>query len=536
MALQSTEAQSSAADDRPLDETWTDAAAAQPGKVAVLVAHGMGQQVPFETIDLVSRLLHRTLLDGVGPDAPIVTRFVRLPGNRVVPRAEIVADLPEGRTEVHVYEAYWAPLTEGAVTLRDVAMFLARAGASAFLTGSWFRFDRFLFNDWQSYPVGPSTALRLLEALAAFAALSILNVAIVVGTVGWALSPRGGWPPTTLLDAWTADLLLFGVPMALTSLTLWLVALRERDRRYRATARRRPGGRLGDAGNVLLHLTMLLLITAGVLAALHAVGLVRTPFAGFGGRLAPTSRFLVWTGALAVSVVLRWFLVEFVGDVAAYVSAPWLDRFNRLRDAIKKTAVDVGQGVYANRTYEHVVVLGHSLGSVVAYDVLNGLINDDLLASAAPGGRPRDVVARTRTLVTFGSPLDKTAFIFRRQGGSSHAVREALAAAVQPIVVRDAWRPGRWINIWSRRDWISGPLEYYDRPGESRHIDRRTVGEALAAIAAAPPGHVCNVVDPDARMPVLAHVQYWTNPLLAKCLAAAVIPPPSPPAAGGRAA
>ena len=29
---------------------------------------------------------------------------------------------------VHIYEAYWAPLTEGQVTLRDVILFLFHAG------------------------------------------------------------------------------------------------------------------------------------------------------------------------------------------------------------------------------------------------------------------------------------------------------------------------------------------------------------------------------------------------------------------------
>lgn len=504
------EAQSSVADGPPLDEAWTDTAPAQPGKVAVLVAHGMGQQVPFETIDLVSRVLHRTLAGEADGGRPIVTRFVRLPGGTVLPRAEIVADLPEGPTDVHLYEAYWAPLTEGAVTLRDVAMFLARAGAGAFLHRPRLRFDRFIFGGWRTYRVAPRSVARLLEGLAAFAALWILNGAIAACALGAALSARNGGPSPARLDAWTADLLLFGVPMALTALTLWAISREERDRRRRATATRPAGGRLASAGTFAVHLTVLMLIAAGALAIAHALGRAQAPFVAMGAWLSPATKVAVWIGALGVSAMLRWFLVEFVGDVAAYVSAPWLDRFNRLRDDIKRAAGDVGRAVYANRTYEHVVVLGHSLGSVVAYDMLNALINDDLLAPTAGGAPPRDVIARTRTLVTFGSPLDKTAFVFRRQGGASHAVREALAAAVQPMVVRDAWRPERWINIWSARDWISGPLEYYDPPGESRR-------------------RVCNVVDPDARIPLLAHVQYWTNPLLARCLAHAVAPASMPP-------
>ncbi|MGA2214415.1 MAG: hypothetical protein ABSH31_14160, partial [Bryobacteraceae bacterium] len=48
----------------------------------------------------------------------------------------------------------------------------------------------------------------------------------------------------------------------------------------------------------------------------------------------------------------------------------------------------------------------------------------------------QNVVGRTRALITFGSPLDKTAFLFRTQ--SNHPrdeMREELAASVQPLIL-----------------------------------------------------------------------------------------------------
>jgi hypothetical protein len=74
-------------------------------------------------------------------------------------------------------------------------------------------------------------------------------------------------------------------------------------------------------------------------------------------------------------------------------------------------------------------LVGRSLGSVVAYDTLNGLLNEDVSRST-----------RTQLLLTFGSPLDKTAFLFRAQSEFSD-VREALAAATQPLIVDYALRP-----------------------------------------------------------------------------------------------
>jgi pimeloyl-ACP methyl ester carboxylesterase len=200
---------------------------------------------------------------------------------------------------------------------------------------------------------------------------------------------------------------------------------------------------------------------------------------------------------------VRWFVVEFVGDVAAYVSAPWLDRFFKLRDEIKKVCCDVTRGVYDCNEYDRIVLVGHSLGSVVAYDVLNTLINEDLL------GKTPGVIRRTTALLTFGSPLDKTAFVFRMQNVAKQYVREALASAVQPLIVLYKYRPPIWLNIWSPSDVISGSLEFYDAADAGPSEDRR----------------VRNRVDRRADLPLIAHVQYWNNPLLGICLLEALNAP-----------
>src|SRR5215472_15757461 len=167
---------------------------------------------------------------------------------------------------------------------------------------------------------------------------------------------------------------------------------------------------------------------------------------------------------------------------------------------------EVGKVIYGFGTplpmvprYRKVIVAGHSLGSVLAYDTLNALINLDNVSGREDR---RDVVGRTRALITFGSPLDKTAFIFRMQANNDQDwIREQLAASVQPLIVSyDAYRPPSfdWINIWSRMDIISGELNFYDDPARPFNV--------------AP--CVQNKTDPEARFPLLAHVEYWNNKLL----------------------
>jgi len=132
--------------------------------------------------------------------------------------------------------------------------------------------------------------------------------------------------------------------------------------------------------------------------------------------------------------------------------------------------------------------------------VLNRLINEEQLQR--PG--PSDVVRRTRLLLTFGSPLDKTAYIFSTQTGRINPIREALAASTQPLVQDYRFRGMSWINIYSPWDIISGALKYYDKRG-----------------TASPPA-IGNLLDPDATTLLAAHTEYWHNPLLRRVLAKAL--------------
>ena len=216
----------------------------------------------------------------------------------------------------------------------------------------------------------------------------------------------------------------------------------------------------------------------------------------------------VWILAITEALIVRYFIIQYVGSVAAYIS-PYKDsKFDEIRQKIQAVGLNVGKVIYGFGPrsenvpdYRKVVMVGHSLGSVLAYDTLNALINQDNVSAPAD---QRGVVGRTRALVTFGSPLDKTAFIFRmqvRKANEQDWIREQLAASVQPLIVSYAlYRPPgfEWVNIWSRMDIISGELNYYDDPG-------------------LPPNQapcVQNLTDPQAKRPLLAHVQYWNDAML----------------------
>ena len=220
------------------------------------------------------------------------------------------------------------------------------------------------------------------------------------------------------------------------------------------------------------------------------------------------SPYWVWPSLLAISKLMRDLLVEYPGDVAIYVAPNKLDRFDETRKKIKQLALDslmplysacgtsaIGEADPSVPLYSQIGVVGHSLGSVIAYDTLNKLLTLDQLLNDQFG-----VADRTCIFETFGSPLDKTAFFFSFQGTENFNIREQLAACVQPLIQSYArFRKFPWINVYSPSDIICGQLKFYDV----------TPPDSSLPPAAYP---VWNVRDPNAVVPLIAHVEYWKNP------------------------
>jgi hypothetical protein len=397
--------------------------AAGPQPVAILVCHGMGQQVRYETISSVGDAILQAAKENGAQVQPVEVNLSANEEQNFLARAELRwIDSGGAPHEVHIYEAYWAPLTEGKVTYWDTAKFLGQGmgnGLRYSLRGS---FNRWMFGDSQEMKIGKLTLPAIL--ITALVLLGLIGLSALMPLVGLNLVKQ-----------------LMANPLTFKSFVTWLHPF------------------LSETGLILAVL-------------------------------------------MIEAFAVRYFLIEFVGDVAAYVS-PYKDsKFDDLRHKIQQVGLDAGKVIYGFEdqgslvpNYKNVLVVGHSLGSVLAYDTLNALINLD---NVSPG-KSRHVLARTRGLITFGSPLDKTAFIFRAQMQAGNSMREQLAASMQPLIISyQKYRPDtfRWVNIWSRMDIISGELNYYDN------------------IPDADPRHVQNMQDPAASVPLYAHVQYWKNKTL----------------------
>jgi len=140
----------------------------------------------------------------------------------------------------------------------------------------------------------------------------------------------------------------------------------------------------------------------------------------------------------------------YVGPILQYEFLSRAERLRiqgRLRDAIERAA----------RNSDRIAVVAHSLGSVIAFDVLHGWEQD---------GAP----LRADLFCTFGSPLNKS--IFRGHNG-------------RPVVAPPS--VSSWINVYSPSDMIASGLG----PGYVGVTDRRIETSVL---------------------PLTAHSSYWTHP------------------------
>lgn len=575
-------------------------------RYALFFTHGMGQPIPFETMDQVATSLHERDIEE-GNENPRPNAVTVKVGDDWLSRIELRLKAGDDAVEVHLYEGYWAPMTEGRITVGNVMGFLAGAGFNA-LRHTAGEFKRWMFKQYPPVAIPVRTVFFLLTALATIASLVVMNSTIAIIAAARALlGQRPGWLSdnlfidlTTTFNVVVAAMGLFGaslvaavlmrrhpalaavrkawgpVTVALFVVTLFIVIVaglsipflfyghvrgltglvpiwysvdpavaatfnhifeRVASRIGLLVAAFVAGRWIGRIINGLRHdladkktSRSTLVVAAGFLvlaAALIAltVFFLKTFAANSPDGALFAQRAVAWPLLVAASAYVRLVLVQYVGDVAIYVMPYKLDAFTTLRREIKQRVYEAAKAVYSQDEYASVIVIGHSLGSVIAYDALNMLILEDISWKEAEKSKkktdkpkepdPKDskkatkkflnVVERTPLFLTFGSPLDKTAFVFAVQARGTSEAREALAGSVQPLIQDYRYRPKRWVNIWSPWDIISGPLDLYDYPDPPPRLPTHSQ-------------RVDNVPDEEATTLLIAHTEYWENTVLVETI------------------
>jgi hypothetical protein len=182
-------------------------------------------------------------------------------------------------------------------------------------------------------------------------------------------------------------------------------------------------------------------------------------------------------------------MTQTMGDVVIYTTADTRSKSYAIRQRVLDGAVEALQGLIQRDDYKQIIVVGHSLGSVIAYDALNRIILDINTSRGFDPGQARKIVG----LVSFGSPLDKVAFFFREHTQRERFVRRQLLAHMhgfksrpfpdeeEPITLSSPIQHNlchaRWLNFYHLKDPVSGHLDAYD-------VDKNVLCEAAVSGAA----------------------------------------------------
>lgn len=193
-----------------------------------------------------------------------------------------------------------------------------------------------------------------------------------------------------------------------------------------------------------------------------------------------TSALLAVPGIIAVGIAAnRAFLIPVMGDSARYLS-PTPENI-LARQKIRETGVELFETLHKDKTYDRIIVVAHSLGSVVAYDILSQLWarRVDELHKPETAEKLGDVQEAAHALQV-SSALSEQELANRRK--EFRAKQREYASALKNLELNDdspAWRITDFVTLGSPLTYAATLLA--DDDEEFRH--RR----AKLEVAACPP-------------------------------------------------
>lgn len=225
---------------------------------------------------------------------------------------------------------------------------------------------------------------------------------------------------------------------------------------------------------VLVSLLLTIALMVGALAVAVLFALTQVPalldWLGLGQQVPIPDRFvptlpnaLGLALALLLALGVRQFLVSRLADVQAWSSYAETSENFRKREAVLTKSVDLLSHVVSQPACQRVVVIGHSLGTSVAYDTLLAAVHANRAINPQEPMTGRVDFNKISHFVTLASPIDKISYFFesfrspvRRYRQIYDALRGDIGTA--PFCKSGAQPHIHWLNIWDRADIISGPI------------------------------------------------------------------------------
>jgi hypothetical protein len=469
-------------------------------KNALLVIHGIGEQNPYEALDSFARGLFAYLRDQCKLNVRLQAKeTAHTDWTEVFVRIEVQpGDANPSGGYIDIHEYYWAPQTEDKISYLQTLQWLVTTALSPLRYFGQNLQEMFGVRD-PNAPRGWFRALWLFWR--EMRRVVFLFVPLAVGSI-WLINWLGKVPKLADILAALKSLLegpqlaLAGIPLlhwlpkwiavpanmavlALYALGTWMIFLLirfaveyfQQESKHKTTQRYADVSWLASTALVAVgsfYLGTCVAWSNGVqlLAALQSFR---------------TSGGLGIVATLLVAAAVKYLLVDYVADVAVYVNSDAKSKNYVARNAILKESTAALASILANPEHDRVILAGHSLGSVIAYDTINELFDRSSSHSASTSDKPdlgitREVLdKKLKGLVTFGSPLDKIYYFFRQQVKSSQPIRAQILSMLHSFRKTPSGRDYgefkfsyekigeniRWLNAWSPLDPVSARLDFY---------------------------------------------------------------------------
>ncbi|MGB7338582.1 MAG: hypothetical protein WBC91_06805 [Phototrophicaceae bacterium] len=201
--------------------------------------------------------------------------------------------------------------------------------------------------------------------------------------------------------------------------------------------------------------------------------------------------YMLITILLPLPWILAGFLRNYGGDVQLWATYQETNEKYNKRKEILKRGLESTTHVLNHENCERVLLIGHSLGTTIAYDTLLSIGRHNRAIEAALADNPKKLKPPTTSnfsqgsnvplainlsdsgqpiktdkiqyFVTMGSPIDTIHYFFESKQGK-YRPYELIVDDIRgdigspPFVLGDGHPNFRWINFWSQEDYFSAPL------------------------------------------------------------------------------
>lgn len=488
----------------------------------MVVVHGIGEQRRGSTLEALVRAFRRA---GADPPQPVIEPR---PFGESLPKATL--RVTRGATTADVYEVYWAPHTARKTTARSVLWWLFR---TTFIPGA--RLKRPSAKTWWDI----ATAIAAVVALSLLLLYALTSLGNLSAQVACRADPevtcelpaeerKITGPEVTaewhrqigaVFGALRESLVLTNRPLAeispshvaevlnLIPVRYWLLMMAVAFllaqfffRLMQLIGALVQGRERFAANHVKAQLGMLL----GLMIAF--VLLVQ--------MLAPVVVAFVLVVVL-VTTVLRAgtrFLTESLGDVQVYAERDENSEHYQARERVLQEAEDTF-ALIAARGYQQIVVIGHSLGSVIAFTALDRL-----------GQRIPELLPRIDAFITFGSALEKVRYFFERRKEADASAADRLVEPAQRIAKGKVW-----LNLWYANDVVANPITTFDSDdAKHKNYRHKDLPDDVGLLLQEARNHLVVNVDygyPISRLPIVwTHSRYWGDASVVRLLTRIALP------------